>query len=56
MKSSCPVEETIWGVLIRNHAVPFCDQAHHIIGHYKPAIQNRRWFAKYPYGTEPSVP
>jgi hypothetical protein len=49
-RSSGPEAETIWGTLLRMHSEPFCNHAHAMIGYFKPAIQKRRYFAKYPYG------
>src|SRR6266702_3237049 len=40
--------DAIRGTMLREHAVPFCDYAHAIIGHYK-SVEARRWFRKYPY-------
>ena len=40
--------ESVWGMMLRSHGEPFCDQAHLLIGHYKPAGE-RRWFQEYPY-------
>jgi hypothetical protein len=51
-RDSGPEDETIWGTLLRIHNKPLCDDAHALIGYYKPAIQNRRYFVKYPYGPQ----
>ena len=48
-RASGPEDETIWGTLLRMHDEPLCDYAHSMIGYFKPAIQDRRYFAKYPY-------
>jgi len=48
-KASGPEDETIWGIILRMHDKPLCDFAHEIIGYFKPAISNRRWYSKYPY-------
>jgi hypothetical protein len=47
-RASGPEDETLWGTMLREHATPFCDYAHAIIGHYK-SVEGRRWFRKYPY-------
>ena len=44
-----PETPTIWGDMLRNSKEPFCDNAHKLMGHYKPAVDKRRWYAKYPY-------
>ncbi len=46
---SGPEEESLWGDMLRSYSVPYCDYAYAIIGHYKPATENRRWFQRYPY-------
>lgn len=48
-RTSGPEDETIWGTLLRIHNEPLCDHAHALIGYFEPAVQNRRYFAKYPY-------
>jgi hypothetical protein len=48
-RASGPEDETIWGTLLRMHNEPLCDYAHSMIGYFKPAIQDRRYFGKYPY-------
>ena len=48
-RTSGPEDETIWGTLLQIHNEPLCDHAHALIGYFKPAIHNRRYFAKYPY-------
>lgn len=48
-RASGPEDETIWGTLLRMHNEPLCDYAHAMIGHFKPAIENRRYYSKYPY-------
>ncbi len=40
---------TIWGHMLNNATVPFCDQAHKLMGHYGAAVTDRRWHEKYPY-------
>ncbi len=40
---------TIWGHMLNNAAVPFCDQAHKLMGHYGAAVTDLRWHKKYPY-------
>ncbi len=40
---------TIWGYMLNNATVPFCDQAHKLMGHYGAAVTGRRWHEKYPY-------
>lgn len=47
---SGPEQESVWGLMLRSHAEPFCDYTHALIGHYLPAI-NRRWYREYPYQT-----
>lgn len=47
--ASGPEEETVWGDLLRSHSVPYCNHAHALMGHYKPAIENRRYYRMYPY-------
>ena len=42
--------ESVWGMMLRSHAEPFCDYAHALMGHYAPA-SNRRWYREYPYVT-----
>lgn len=44
-----PDTETIWGDILKMHQKPFCDYAYQIIGYYKPAVDNRRWYKNYPY-------
>lgn len=44
-----PETPTIWGSMLRSSKEPFCDNAHKLMGHFKPAIENRRWYGKYPY-------
>jgi hypothetical protein len=48
-KPSGSEDETIWGDLLRAHAEPFCGHAHALMGHYKPAVENRRYYGLYPY-------
>ncbi len=48
-RASGPEDETIWGTLLRMHDEPLCDYAHAIIGYFKPAVEKRRYFGKYPY-------
>ena len=48
-RPSGPEDETIWGTLLRMHDEPLCDYAHAIIGYFKPAVEKRRYFGKYPY-------
>lgn len=43
-------DETIWGNMLRIHDKPLCDFAYEVIGYFEPAISNRRWYKKYPYG------
>lgn len=40
---------TIWGYILRNAKEPFCDNTHKLMGHFTPAVANRRWYKKYPY-------
>lgn len=47
---SGPEQESVWGMMLRNHGEPFCDYAHALMGHYLPA-SNRRWHREYPYAT-----
>jgi hypothetical protein len=47
-KASGPEDETVWGAMLREHATPFCDYAHAIVGSYPP-VEGRRWFRRYPY-------
>lgn len=47
---SAPEHESVWGMMLRSHGVPFCDYAHAIMSHYLPA-SNRRWHREYPYRT-----
>jgi hypothetical protein len=49
LKSSGPDVETIWGTMLKTHGHAWCDDAHAVIGYFKPAVENRRWFHKYPY-------
>jgi hypothetical protein len=49
MRPSDPEDKTIWGTALRMHNQPFCDYAHAMIGHFKPAIASRRYYRKYPY-------
>ncbi len=42
--------ESVWGIMLRSHVEPYCDYAHKLMGHFKPAV-NRRWFNEYPYET-----
>jgi hypothetical protein len=51
-KPSGPDEETIWGFLLNTPDRPWCDQAHELIGHFGPAVNNRRWYGLYPYVSE----
>lgn len=52
--SSGPEHESVWGMMLRSHGVPFCDYAHALMGHYLLAA-NRRWHHEYPYDkTEPN--
>jgi hypothetical protein len=48
-RASGPDDETIWSTLLRIHNEPLCDHAHALIGYFKPAIHDRRYYAKYPY-------
>src|SRR6266446_6364435 len=41
-KPSGPEDETIWGALLKAHGEAWCDSAHAMIGHFKPAVHNRR--------------
>ncbi|MBI4948201.1 hypothetical protein HY844_01420 [Candidatus Berkelbacteria bacterium] len=50
-QSSGSEVKTLWGVMLKNHAKPYCDYAHEIMGHYKPAVEKRRWYNLYPYET-----
>ncbi len=43
---------TIWGYMLNNATVPFCDQAHKLMGHYGAAVTGRRWHEKYPYADD----
>ena len=49
-KASGIEDETIWGNMLRIHDKPLCDFAYEVIGYFEPAISNRRWYKKYPYG------
>lgn len=49
LKPSGPNVETIWGTMLKTHGHAWCDDAHAVIGYFKPAVENRRWFRKYPY-------
>ena len=40
--------ESVWGMMLRAHGVPFCDYAHAMMMHYLPSA-NRRWHREYPY-------
>src|SRR5215211_1450372 len=40
---------TIWADMLNSARVPFCDQAHELMGHYGAAVTERRWYKKYPY-------
>jgi hypothetical protein len=48
-QSSGPEVKTIWGDMLRHPREPFCDHAHELMGHFKPAVIDRRWYGKYPY-------
>jgi hypothetical protein len=45
-RRSGPEDQTIWGSMLRLYKEPFCDHAHAMLGHFKPA---RCYFLKYPY-------
>lgn len=47
---SGPECKSVWGMMLRSHAEPFCDYAHAMMGHYLPD-SNRRWHREYPYHT-----
>lgn len=49
LKSSGPDVETIWGTMLKTHGHAWCDDAHAVIGYFKPAVEDRRWYRKYPY-------
>lgn len=40
---------TVWGYMLNNARISFCDQAHELMGHYGPAVTGRRWHKEYPY-------
>jgi len=48
-KASGPDDETIWGTLLKSHGDAWCDDAHAVIGYFKPAVKDRRWYGKYPF-------
>jgi hypothetical protein len=44
-----PEVESIWGDMLRHPKESFCDHAHELMGYFKPAVSDRRWYGKYPY-------
>jgi hypothetical protein len=48
-QSSGPEVKTIWGDMLRHPKEPFCDHVHELMGYFKPAVIERRWYGKYPY-------
>lgn len=47
--SSGPEVESVWGDMLRHPTEPFCDHAHGLMGHFGPAVRDRRWYREYPY-------
>lgn len=48
-QSTGPEIETVWGDMLRNSKIPFCDNTHKLMGHFGSTVTNRRWYEKYPY-------
>ena len=46
---SGPENETVWGTLLKTHGRAWCDDAHSVIGYFRPGVENRRWYRRYPY-------